>query len=94
VSTEKIRKLRFFQPNDYVSIDFHQQEARVLSLTEGRQIMPRPLEIRRDQPLRLEIAAFLEAVRGEAPAKAGCTGWEARRALELALQLQSQMATK
>ncbi len=94
VSTEKIRKLRFFQPNDYVSIDFHQQEARVLSLTEGRQILPRPLEIRRDQPLRLEIAAFLEAVRGEAPAKSVCTGWEARRALKLALQLQSQMATK
>ncbi len=35
VSTERIRKLRFFQPHQYVSLDYSRQDVLVLSVDEG-----------------------------------------------------------
>ena len=92
VSSEKIRKLRFFQPHDYVSIDFYRQEVEMYSLVEtstGKQIIERHLEIHRDEPLNLEIQAFLGAIRDKQPA--GCSGEEAKKALEIALSIVEQV---
>ncbi len=95
VSAEKVRKLRFFQKHDYVSIDFQQRAAGMYSLVheEGRpRIASRQFEIDRTEPLRGEIQAFLAAVRGDSEGGAvACTGLQGRRALEVALQLLSQM---
>ncbi|MDA2929869.1 Gfo/Idh/MocA family oxidoreductase [Acidobacteria bacterium AH-259-O06] len=94
VSNEKIRKLRFFQPQDYVSIDFHRQNVEMYSLLDrdlGRKITGRSFEIRRQEPLKLEIQAFLRAVQDETPspqAPAACSGEEGRRALALALEVK------
>jgi predicted dehydrogenase len=35
VSTERIRKLRFFQPHQYISIDYSRQDVLVLTVDEG-----------------------------------------------------------
>jgi predicted dehydrogenase len=93
VSSEKTRKLRFFQPNDYVSIDFTKQDSKVFSLVEGRKIIKREFDLEQDQPLRIEIEAFLAAVQGRKDGPIGaCSGPEGRRALELALRLLNEMA--
>jgi len=82
VSTERVRKLRLFQPHQYVSLDYQKQEAVVFTVSGGQQIGFQPLRAEKDEPLRLEIEAFLAAVasRERPPA----SGEEGLRALEVA----------
>lgn len=97
VSNEKIRKLRFFQPHDYISIDFYLQKAALYSLVkveEEKKIIQRSLEIHQDEPLKLELESFLRAVRcgrAEPEQPHGCSGQEGRAALELALRILDLM---
>ncbi len=85
VSTERVRKMRFFQAHEYISLDFTRQDAlRVRVLEPG----PQPkfdfttLPAERGEPLQAELRAFLESVRTRrAPMVDGAAG---RRALELA----------
>jgi predicted dehydrogenase len=85
VSTERVRKLRFFQQHEYISVDFTRQDALRVRVVEPG---PQPkfdfttLPCERVEPLRAELRAFLECVRTRrAPAVDGAAG---RRALELA----------
>jgi predicted dehydrogenase len=90
VSTERVRKLRFFQQHEYISVDFTRQDAlRVRVLEPG----PQPkfdfttLPAEREEPLLAELRAFLESVRTRrAPLVDGAAG---RRALELADQVMA-----
>jgi predicted dehydrogenase len=95
VSAEKTRKLRFFQPNDYVSIDFQKRSVTMYSLVAQDpkpEIIRRQPEVLAAEPLRLEIDAFLDAVSGRAEgAQQGCSGTEGKKALALAMQLVSEM---
>lgn len=85
VSTERVRKLRFFQQQEYVSVDFTRQDAlRVRVLAPG----PHPkfdfttLPSEKEEPLRAELRSFLDSVRTRrVPVVDGIAG---RRALELA----------
>jgi predicted dehydrogenase len=85
VSTERVRKLRFFQQHEYISVDFTRQDAlRVRVVEPGAQ--PKfdftTLPSEREEPLRAELRAFLDSVRTRrAPVVDGAAG---RRALELA----------
>ena len=85
VSTERVRKLRLFQPHQYVSLDYQKQDAVVFTVSGNQQIGFQPLSVAKDEPLRLEIEAFLDAVgnRGRPPA----SGEEGLRALEIALAI-------
>jgi predicted dehydrogenase len=72
VSTEKVRKLRFFQSNQYISLDFSRQDVVVLSVEsrpvgEPPLILPRRIETARTEPLRAELESFLESVRTRRP---------------------------
>jgi predicted dehydrogenase len=88
VSNERVRKLRLFQPNDYVSVDFAEREVSIASLLppEAGDAMPRiearRLELDDVEPLKAEIASFLGAVRGEHPVVV--SGDDGRRALAVA----------
>ncbi len=85
VSTERVRKFRFFQPNEYVSIDFTRRDVLVLSVNRdggSPQIGFRKLETKSEEPLRAELAAFTDSVRTRRPPLVG--GAEGRRALALA----------
>src|SRR5262245_3112687 len=92
VSAERVRKLRFFQPGEYVSIDYAVQEAAVVSVKprpEGRpEFESRLLEVERAEPLRLEIESFLAAVQGS-PVKV--TGEDGKRALALAIDITERI---
>lgn len=85
VSTERVRKFRYFQPSEYVSIDFTRRDVSVLNVDrEGAspRIGFRKLETVAQEPLRAELEAFVESVRTRRPPLVG--GREGREALALA----------
>lgn len=90
VSTERVRKLRFFQQHEYISVDFTRQDALRVRVAEPG---PNPkfdfaaLPAVKQEPLRAELSAFLESVRSRTtPRVDGAAG---RRALELADQVMA-----
>jgi predicted dehydrogenase len=90
VGTEKIRKMRFFQPHDYIAVDYATNRATISSLAPpsasgawpGVQI--KNLDIIDVEPLRAEILAFIEAARDGLPSPV--SGRDGRNALALALR--------
>jgi predicted dehydrogenase len=93
ISRDRVRKLRFFQPDSYLSIDYATQEAEGWRLVRGDGERPRieggPIGVERDEPLRRELVDFVRAARTRtAPVVDGTAG---RRALELASRIASQM---
>lgn len=85
VSTERVRKLRLFQPHQYISLDYQKQEAVVFTVSGNQQIGFQPLTVVKEEPLRLEIESFLEAVANRTPAVV--SGKDGLRALEVALAI-------
>jgi predicted dehydrogenase len=89
VSMEKIRKLRFFQAREYISIDYTRQDVALFRLDRPpvgtSQIVSEKITPPRREPLEAELQSFLDAVRGRTPV--ACTGAEGRKTLELALQV-------
>jgi predicted dehydrogenase len=85
VSTERVRKMRFFQEQEYVSLDYTRQDALRVSVKKPG---PEPdfsfekLVTEPKEPLRSELESFLESVRTRStPRVDGVAG---RAALELA----------
>jgi predicted dehydrogenase len=92
VSTEKVRKFRYFQPHEYVSIDFTRRDVLVVSVQQtddSPQIGFRKLPTEPAEPLRAELEAFLESVRSRKPPLVD--GVEGRKALALATEVMSQI---
>jgi predicted dehydrogenase len=85
VSTERVRKLRLFQPHQYISLDYQKQDAMVFTVSGNQQIGFQPLSVAKDEPLRLEVEAFIEAVENRRRPPA--SGEEGLRALEIALAI-------
>lgn len=81
VSTEKVRKLRLFQPGEYISIDYQRQDAVRLAIKEGK-IGFEQFPVTNCEPLQLELTAFFDAVRTRKVMGAG--GLEAAKALRVA----------
>jgi predicted dehydrogenase len=92
VSGERVRKLRFFQPHQYISIDYAAQEAGIVSVARTPAGKPefnsRLLDVERGEPLRIEIESFIKAVTG-APVK--IAGDDGRRALALAIEIAEKV---
>lgn len=85
VSTERVRKFRYFQPHEYVSIDFTRRDVLVLSVNREGEVPRlgfRKLETEPVEPLRAELEAFIESVRTRRAPLVG--GAEGRQALALA----------
>jgi predicted dehydrogenase len=94
ISREQVRKIRFFQKNMYLSIDYKAQELEAWRLVPQDDSMPRidggRLDVVKDEPLRRELADFVEAVRQRrAP---GVTGAAGRAALVLANEIVARMS--
>jgi len=93
VSMEKIRKLRLFQKQEYISLDYTRQDLAVFSLKHNAgsplpEIVNRKIEPEKKEPLLLELISFLDAIRGRHPV--ACGGEEGRGALGLAMQIREQ----
>ena len=83
VSTERVRKLRFFQEHEYISVDYTRQDVlRVRVKPQSTSFGFEQVVIRQEEPLRAELGAFLECVKKrEKPIVDGHAG---RNALQLA----------
>jgi predicted dehydrogenase len=93
ISRDRVRKIRFFQPDSYISIDYAAQEVEGWRLVRGNGDRPKieggQLPVQKDEPLRRELADFLAAVREKrAPLVDGVAG---RAALELATRIADKM---
>jgi predicted dehydrogenase len=98
VSTERVRKLRFFQAGQYISIDYERQDVLVFSVgrADGNsepsvnpQISMAKPAITAEEPLLAEIKAFLQAVRERTRPVVSLE--DGRKALELGLAILSEI---
>ena len=62
VSTERVRKLRLFQPHEYISLDYSRQEAVRFRVKPPMAIDFAPLTGPKDEPLKLELESFFDSV--------------------------------
>ena len=93
ISRDRVRKIRFFQTDSYVSIDYATQDLEVWRLVRA-ETGPPAIEggkqpVVSGEPLRAELADFVEAVRTGRPP--GVTAAQGREALALAQQITEQM---
>jgi predicted dehydrogenase len=95
ISRDRVRKVRFFQHDSYVSVDYAAQEVELYRLAPGKAGDPRPviqggrLEIANEEPLKRELADFVDAVRTRRDP--GVPGRAGREALALATRIAEQM---
>jgi predicted dehydrogenase len=93
ISRDKVRKFRCFQPDMYVSLDSAAQELEVWRLERGDgrpAIAGGNVPIVKDEPLRLELADFVEAIRTRRPPRVD--GGAGRKALALATKVAEAIA--
>lgn len=89
ISPEKMRKIRVFQHDAYLSLDYQAQEGKMMR-REGMQIVPEDVVIEKDEPLKLELASFVDCVaEGQGPKVSGA---QAAAALEVAIQITELIA--
>jgi predicted dehydrogenase len=62
VSQDRVRKVRFFGSDSYISVDTKEQEVKGYKLVE-RSIRPLEITVEKKEPLRAELEAFLGCVR-------------------------------
>ncbi len=82
VSTERIRKLRLFQPHEYISLDYSRREAVRFRVNPPMKIDFAALPVTKDEPLRLELESFFTCVRTRENPRV--TGVQALGSLEVA----------
>jgi predicted dehydrogenase len=94
ISRDRVRKIRFFQPQAYLSIDYAAQKVEKWTLDRMLgipKINGGELPVVSEEPLARELADFIDAVRAKRqPLVDGAQG---RRALALADQISSTMTT-
>jgi predicted dehydrogenase len=92
VSTERVRKMRFFQQHEYISLDYARRDALRVGV---KRPGPQPefgfekLSAPEVEPLKAELEAFLEAVKTRVPPKTD--GVAGRAALELASRVMESI---
>jgi predicted dehydrogenase len=89
VSTERVRKLRLFQPHEYISLDYGRQDAVRFRVKPPLGIDFTPLPVAKDEPLRLELENFFESIATRHAPRV--TGREALAALEVALDISAKI---
>lgn len=111
ISQDKLRKIRVFQQDAYLSLDYQNQSGYLLRLARedekessllgkllgvatdtsivtefaGQRIVREPVEVDKGEPLKRELASFIECAKAGGQPKVG--GREATAALELALEI-------
>ena len=93
ISKDRVRKIRIFQRDAYLSVDYAAQEVERWRLVKGNGAMPAidggKLDVAQEEPLKRELADFVAAVRDKrAP---GVTGADGLRAIELAQRITDEM---
>jgi len=89
--TEKaMRKIRIFQEDAYISLDYLNQSARI-HRKAGFRISISDIDIKREEPLRLEIESFINHACPGPAAKKSYIDEEAKEALRVALEITEKI---
>ena len=89
VSQDRVRKVRFFSSDSYISVDTKEQEVKGYRLTDARTIQPMDVTVEKKEPLRAELEAFLACVRDRSrPVVSGEDGLEA---VDLAMRVAEEI---
>ncbi len=84
ISPERLRKIRVFQSDAYLSLDYQDQSGWIYR-KDGMEIGREAVEVEKDEPLKCELAAFIDcAAKGEQPKVSGQQG---AAALDVALEI-------
>jgi len=90
ISPERMRKIRVFQEDAYLSLDYQNQSGEIYRRAGGR-ITRDKVEIEHEEPLKLQLTSFVECASG------GCaprvSGFQAAAALELAVEITKRIAS-
>lgn len=84
VSEKKVREIRVFQPKNYLSLNFQDQSGHFLR-KDAAQLVREEIPIEKDEPLKLELASFVQVVKETGKPKVGAE--LGKSALELAIQI-------
>jgi len=84
VTSDSLRKIRIFQDDCYISIDYMAQEALIYRKINN-QIVSEKIDIQKEAPLQKELASFIDCVANNK--KPIVSGKEAREALKVALDI-------
>lgn len=85
VSTERVRKLRLFQPKQYLSLDYGRQDLVIFSVGADHQIGFHQAAVTKAEPLKSQLDAFLDSIETRTSPK--CSGRAARLSLGAALAI-------
>ena len=89
ISDKKMRKVQVFHSEGYISLDYQEQTGHIYT-RDGMEIKREEVQVEKDEPLKLELAAFAEcARRGVQPL---VTGQQGADALKLAIQITEAIA--
>jgi predicted dehydrogenase len=90
ISPERMRKIRVFQEDAYLSLDYEQQSGEIYRRKAGK-ISRSKVPIEREEPLKRELVSFIEcASTGREPR---VSGFQATAALELAVEITKRIAS-
>ena len=90
ISPERMRKIRVFQEDAYLSLDYQNQSGEIYRSVGGRITRDR-VEIEREEPLKRQLTSFIEcASTGRQPR---VSGFQATAALELAVEITKRIAS-
>lgn len=88
ISPESMRKIRVFQEDAYLSLDYQKQSGEIYRRESGK-IVREKVEIEREEPLKRQLAEFIEcASTGRAPK---VSGFQATAALALAVEITKRI---
>jgi predicted dehydrogenase len=90
ISPEQMRKIRVFQEDTYLSLDYQNQSGEIYRRSADG-LTREEVEIEREEPLKRQLASFIECAQtGRAPK---VSGFQAAAALELAVEITKRIAT-
>jgi predicted dehydrogenase len=90
ISPERMRKIRVFQEDAYLSLDYQNQSGEVYRRVDGR-ITREKVQIEREEPLKRQLMSFAEcASTGREPR---VSGFQATAALELAVEITKRVGS-
>ncbi|MFA6636526.1 MAG: Gfo/Idh/MocA family oxidoreductase [Candidatus Omnitrophota bacterium] len=90
VTKEETRKIRIFQEDSYILLDYMHQEA-FLFKKSGRKLLKKKIPIRKKEPLKVELKSFIDCVRHKK--RPLVSGQEGKQALNVALDILEKINT-
>jgi len=88
LSKKEMRKIRIFQKNTYISLDYTKQDVQIYTL-DGKKIRRSRTRIKPAEPLKKELESFVSCIQNNKKPKV--SGKEATQALSIALEIVNQI---